>query len=95
MAKLTRQQRLAHLLDEVQKLIPAPANQKYAVEYNPTYGGYRLIAVDIKSGAHYGCFGGNGCEARIKFDAMLVKLNTIISTAEAIRYQTQKEWVIK
>lgn len=81
MKKLTKQQLLDLLLKEVSELVPAGAGYHYQIEYNSIYGGYRLIKVNDANGGHSGAFGGNGCEARIKFAAMEMKLRTIIATA--------------
>lgn len=83
--KLTKNDRIQILLKEIQELIPAPEGKKYGVDYNPAYGGYRLVLIKIQGGAHFGCFGGNGTEARIKFDAFIDKLQTIIGTAKTIK----------
>lgn len=85
MKKATRLEILNSILSELQTVIPAKEGKHYAIDFAATYGGYRLVLVDNNSGAHYGCFGGNGCEARIKYDAMLNKLNTIIATAKLIK----------
>lgn len=53
-----------------------------ALENAAIYGGWRLIQVDVKSGAHYGAFGGNGTEPRLKAAEMLTKLKGIIAGLE-------------
>lgn len=82
MKKLTRQQILNSRLSDLQSLIPCSEGSHYEIEYNSVYGGYRLVKVNNATGSHGGCFGGNGCEGRVNFSTMLLKLNTIISTAK-------------
>ena len=82
MKKLTKQNKLDELLKEIQLLIPAGEGKHYEIENAPCYGGYRLVKVSNDNGGHFGAFGGNGCEARINFAAMIEKLNTIIETAK-------------
>lgn len=80
--QLTKKDRLDFYLGAIDGLIPAPTDHHYMIENNPAYGGYRLVLVNNKTGSHMGCFGGNGCEARVKFDVMVLKLQTIIETAK-------------
>jgi len=47
------------------------------LEYNSVYGGYRLVNIQVGTGAHYGAFGGNGCEANLSASGMLIKLRAI------------------
>lgn len=82
MKKLTRQEKLNLLLEDVSSLVPAGEGYHYEIEYASVYGGYRLVKVNDKNGGHSGCFGGNGCEARVNFETMVVKLNAIIETAK-------------
>jgi hypothetical protein len=84
MKNLTRQQKIDNLLKEVSTLVPAGDGYHYEVEFASVYGGYRLVKVNNKSGGHSGCFGGNGCENRIKFAEMINKLQTIIETANSL-----------
>lgn len=53
-----------------------------ALENAPIYGGWRLITVGVNNGAHYGAFGGNGTEARLKASEMATKLKGIIAGLE-------------
>jgi hypothetical protein len=55
------------------------------IEYNSTYGGYRLITVNPENGGHSGAFGGNGCEPRLQKKYFEMKLRTIISTLESCK----------
>lgn len=49
------------------------------IEYAASYGGYRLVNVGVNNGAHYGAFGGNGCESRLKYKEMVIKLEGILA----------------
>lgn len=53
------------------------------LDYASVYGGYRLVRVKTGSGAHYGAFGGNGCEARIGAKAMHLKLTSLLEGVKA------------
>lgn len=53
-----------------------------ALENAVCYGGWRLINVGVNNGAHYGAFGGNATEARLKASEMAAKLNGIINGIE-------------
>ena len=55
------------------------------LEYAPIYGGYRIVNVGIDNGAHYGAFGGNGTEARLKASEMAIKLKSILDGIEATK----------
>ena len=77
--KMTRQQMLDLKLNEVQKLCPAPAGHYYHIEFASIYGGYRLVLVNQTNGGHSGAFGGNGCEARVNYITMMLKLEIIIA----------------
>lgn len=55
------------------------------LEYASCYGGYRLVNVNCKTGAHSGAFGGNGIEGRLNASKMAIKLNSILSGIEAIK----------
>lgn len=83
--KQTRQDILNQWLAEVERLVPAGVGFKYEIENAPIYGGYRLVKVRLDNGGHFGAFGGNGCEPRVKFDAMLTKLQAIIETAKLLK----------
>lgn len=54
-------------------------NEYISLDYAPVYGGYRLVLVQMPSFAHYGIFGGNGCEPRRSAREMLAFLQGIIS----------------
>jgi hypothetical protein len=54
------------------------------LENAPSYGGWRLVNVGVNNGAHYGAFSGNGCEPRLKYKVMVVKLEGIIAGLECL-----------
>lgn len=54
------------------------------IEYASAYGGYRLVSVGIDNGAHYGAFGGNGCEGRLNAKMMELKLRSLIAGASFV-----------
>lgn len=55
-------------------------NERYLfIEYASAYGGYRLVNVGVNNGAHYGAFGNNGCESRLKYKEMVIKLEGILA----------------
>lgn len=49
------------------------------LENSSAYGGWRLVAVGVANGAHYGAFNGSGCESRLKAYAMAIKLRALIA----------------
>ena len=55
------------------------------IEYNSSYGGYRLINVNTQSGGHSGAFGDTGCEDRLNAKSMEVKLRSLITGLEYAR----------
>lgn len=81
----TTKKQLNLLLNEIVKLT---GNNNLQLEYNSIYGGYRLVNVNPDNGAHYGAFGGNGCEPRLKASEMYNKLHTIIATLEYTNLKT-------
>lgn len=92
MKKLTKGQILESLLKEIGTLTGLATSSEEAktkgldkylfIENAPVYGGYRLINVKMDSGAHCGAFGGNGCEARMKFQEFKTKLESILDGLE-------------
>lgn len=52
------------------------------LEYASVYGGWRVVNVVVKNGAHAGAFGGNGCEARVSASKMYDKLSGILAGLE-------------
>lgn len=54
------------------------------LEYASCYGGWRVVNVGVANGAHYGAFGGNGCEARLSAAKMYEKLNGILAGIETV-----------
>lgn len=75
---------LNSLLAQLEKTIPAKIGYRYYIEYESSYGGYRLVLIKNESGAHYGCFGGSGTEKRVPFQQMCDKIRTIIYTAKQL-----------
>lgn len=61
-----------------EKAIELKQDKYVKIEFNSAYGGYRVINVDTKNGAHYGFFGGNGCENRLSKKLMMLKLSSIL-----------------
>jgi len=53
-----------------------------ALENATCYGGWRLIKINVITGAHYGAFNSNGTEPRIKAKEMEIKLRGIIAGLE-------------
>lgn len=49
------------------------------LENSAIYGGWRIVNVGVENGAHYGAFGGNGTEARVKAGEMMAKLDGILT----------------
>lgn len=100
MKKLTKSQILESLLKEIAKLTGGAVSSEEAqtkkldkylfIENAPVYGGYRLINVKMGSGAHFGAFGGNGCEARIKFKEFKTKLESILDGLEYAEKMNKK-----
>jgi hypothetical protein len=85
---MTNSQHLHQLLNRIAELTEQSTSEDQAIKNNhkqylalenaAVYGGWRLINVRIGSGAHFGAFGGNGTEARLKYKEMLIKLDGII-----------------
>jgi len=48
------------------------------LEYASVYGGWRIVNIGVSNGAHYGAFGGNGCEARVSAKRMFERLTGIL-----------------
>lgn len=69
-------------------IINLTGNKNLQLEYSAIYGGYRLVNVNPNNGAHYGAFGGNGCEPRLKASEMYNKLHTIIASLEYTNLKT-------
>lgn len=75
----TSKKQLEILLNEI---IQLTSNKNLQLEFNSTYGGYRLVNVNPINGGHSGAFDGNGCEARLNASKMYIKLRGIISGLE-------------
>lgn len=86
---MTNTQHLNQLLESIAEITGEAINKEQAkekgherylhIEYASIYGGYRLVNVGVNNGAHYGAFGENGCEARLKYKEMVIKLNGILA----------------
>jgi len=86
---MTNAQYLNMLLDQIAEITGEATTKEQAkqlgherylhIEYASAYGGYRLVNVGVNNGAHYGAFGGNGCEARLKYKDMVIKLEGILA----------------
>jgi hypothetical protein len=86
---MTNTQHLNQLLESIAKITgeatsketaKANGHERYLfIEYASAYGGYRIVNVGVNNGAHYGAFGGNGCEARLKYKEMVIKLEGILA----------------
>jgi len=84
----TTAKQLNYLVEEIAQLTGLAMSQEQAIEkglgsylyleYASCYGGYRLISVGLKSGAHYGALGGSSTEPRLKASEMETKLRGII-----------------
>jgi len=94
MKKETKRQQLESTLKDIaNKLNKATSKEEaiqknidfyYTLDFNSMYGGYRIESVKINSGASFGAFGGNGCEPRINYNSMKIKLNTILATIQEV-----------
>ena len=64
---------------KVESLKVLSGNSELFVDYNPVYGGYRLVGVYENTGGHYGVFGMSDCCKRMsarEFWQLLVGLET-------------------
>jgi len=61
------------------------------IEYSSAYGGYRIVNVGVSNGSHAGAFGGNGCEPRLPFKQMELKLRSLIAGAEYAMRNTMQQ----
>ncbi len=59
-----------------------------ALENAAVYGGWRIVNIGVNNGAHYGAFGGNGTEARVKASEMMARLDGILT---GIEYANKKQ----
>jgi len=86
---MTQAQHLNQLLSDIAEITGEATSKEQAkekgherylyLEYASAYGGWRLVGVGVNNGAHYGVFGGNGCEARLKYKEMVIKLDGILA----------------
>lgn len=92
---MTNAQHLKNLLESIAEITGEATNQEQAkekgherylfLENASAYGGWRLVNVGVNNGAHYGAFGGNGCEARLKYKEMVIKLEGILAGLECLQ----------
>jgi hypothetical protein len=80
-----RKKVIQNLIDELETLVPAGEGFRYGVDHNTVYGGYRLVRIKTPGGAHYGCFGDNGCEPRLSYTNFVLKLRSLIEGAKAVK----------
>ena len=86
---MTNTQHLNQLLESIAELTGEATTREQAklkgherflyLENASVYGGWRLVSVGVNNGAHYGAFGGNGCEPRLKYKEMVIKLEGILA----------------
>ena len=67
-----------NLATSKQKAIELNQNKYLILENNSTYGGYRVVNVNINNGGHSGAFGESSCESRISKKLMMLKLKAIL-----------------
>jgi hypothetical protein len=92
---MTNTQHLNNLLESIAEITGEATNREQAkergherylyIESASAYGGYRLVNVGVNNGAHYGAFGGNGIEARLKYKEMVIKLEGILAGLNSLR----------
>lgn len=86
---MTKNERLNQVLNQIAKELNQATSREQAesmnldkylfLENNSAYGGYRVVNVGIKNGAHYGAFNESGAETRLKAAEMMTKLNSILT----------------
>lgn len=64
MDKITHKQ-IEKLTATLNKQRPAPEGHHYHSEFASVYGGWRLVMVGERNGAHYGAFGQSSCCERV------------------------------
>lgn len=92
---MTNTQHLNQLLNHIAKITGEATSREQAkekgherflyLENASVYGGWRLITVGVNNGAHYGAFGGNACEPRLKYKEMVIKLEGILAGLECLQ----------
>ena len=83
--KLTKEQILDLRVKALTEAMPPQEGFHYEHEFNSVYGGYRVVNVKDGNGGHYSWFGGSGTEPRVKFDIIIMKIDTIIATANELK----------
>lgn len=86
---MTNEQHLKSLLNDIAEITGEATTREQAkekgherylyLENASVYGGWRLVSVGVNNGAHYGAFGNNGCESRLKYKEMVIKLEGILA----------------
>lgn len=98
---MTNAQHLNQLLNNIAEITGEATSNEHAkekgherflyIEYASIYGGYRLVNVGVNNGAHYGAFGCNGTEARLKYPVMVVKLESILAGLNCLQTLINKQ----
>jgi hypothetical protein len=57
------------------------SQEKYLwMDFASSYGGYRLVMVDVSSGGHYGAFNQSSCCRRMSKKEMVAYLNGLLNS---------------
>ncbi len=85
----TTEKQINDLIKEICDLTGLANNRKQAIEQGKesyltyenaaVYGGYRLISVQVKTGAHYGAFNWSSTEPRVKPAVFVERLQALIT----------------
>ncbi len=86
---MTTAKQLNNLLEDLAQLTDMATSKESAeakgldkylyLEYASVYGGWRLVNVGVNNGGHYGAFGSNATEPRLKAKEMEIKLRGIMA----------------
>jgi len=98
---MTNEQHLNSLLNNIAEITGEATSREQAIkkgherylylENASIYGGWRLVGVGVNNGAHYGAFGWNGCEPRLKYKLMVTKLEGILAGLNCLQTLINKE----
>lgn len=101
---MTNAQHLNTLLSDIAEITGEATSKEQAkekgyerflyIEYASPYGGYRLVNVGVNNGAHYGAFGWNGCESRLKYKEMVIKLEGILAGLNCLQTLINKSQTV-
>ncbi len=101
---MTNAQHLNYLLKQIAEITGDATSREQAkekgherylyLENTPAYGGWRLINVGVNNGAHYGAFGGNACEQRLKYKVMVIKLESILAGLNCLQTLINKNQTV-